>query len=288
MRFGSSQIKGFLSSHQHPSLGLLRLRTSRPSTQPLAHFKSPVSIRSIKTLSELDMDVVISPEDSDKLRVVSRTQYESPSRLSPSSVLPNPMEQFREWFKATSNPSDSGLPSVHEPEAMAVSTCSAEGVPSTRFVLLKQADARGFVFYTNYNSRKSQELRANPFASVAFYWREIHRQVRVVGRVEQVDTRESDEYYASRPIGSRMGAWASPQSTVVQEGELAQRLADVEKRFDVSSGAEVPRPEFWGGWRIVPQEVEFWQGQPNRLHDRVRYTRKEGSESEWNIDRLAP
>ncbi|KAF8607342.1 pyridoxamine 5'-phosphate oxidase [Ceratobasidium sp. AG-I] len=232
------------------------------------------------------MDVVISPEDVSKLRVVSRTQYESPSRLSPFSVLPNPMDEFKQWFKATSPPPGSNLPSVKEPEAMAVSTCSAEGVPSTRFVLLKQADARGFVFYTNYTSRKSQELRANPFASIAFYWRELHRQVRVVGRAEQVDTRESDEYYASRPPGSRMGAWASPQSTVVHEEELAQRLAEVEKRFD---GADkVPRPEFWGGWRVVPQEIEFWQGQPSRLHDRVRYTRKEGSESKWVIDRLAP
>lgn len=254
MRFCPSHLKGFLSSH-YPPLAPLRLSliTTRPSTKPRSLLNTTAFVRSIQNRSERDMDVVISPEDSEKLRVVSRTQYQSPTMLSPSSVLPNPMDQFKEWFKATSNPSDSGLPPVHEPEAMAISTCSADGVPSTRFVLLKQADAHGFVFYTNYNSRKSQELRANPFASIAFYWREIHRQVRVVGRVEQVDSRESDEYYASRPIGSRMGAWASPQSSVVQEGELAQRLADVEKRFDVSTGTEVPRPEFWGGWRIIPQ-----------------------------------
>jgi len=177
---------------------------------------------------------------------------------------------------------------VHEPEAMALSTCSTNGIPSTRIVLLKQADLRGFVFYTNYNSRKSKELHANPFASIAFYWREVHRQVRVVGRVEQVDPQESDEYFASRPIGSRMGAWASPQSTAVQEGEVAERLAVAEKKFDVSNGAEVPRPEFWGGWRVVPQEIEFWQGQPNRLHDRVRYVRNGESDAEWIIERLAP
>ncbi|QRV84900.1 pyridoxamine 5'-phosphate oxidase family protein [Ceratobasidium sp. AG-Ba] len=145
------------------------------------------------------------PSDSTKLRVTSHNQYQSPSRLSPDSVLPDPLDQFREWFKAAAAPAetDPSKSVVREPEAMAVSTCSSDGVPSTRFVLLKQADSKGFVFYTNYTSRKSKELLANPVASIALYWREVHRQVRAVGRVEQVDAQESDEYFASRPLGSR-------------------------------------------------------------------------------------
>lgn len=236
------------------------------------------------------MNLDVPADDPGKLRVTSRAQYESPSRLSPLSVLPNPLDQFKEWFKAASapHPDQPGKPIVQDPEAMAISTCSPQGVPSTRFVLLKQADSRGFVFFTNYDSRKSKEIHANPYASIAFYWREVHRQIRVVGKIEKVESSESDEYFASRPVGSRLGAWSSPQSSVVQEDEVANRLADTEKRFDVSAGAEVPRPEFWGGWRIVPQEVEFWQGQPNRLHDRVRYLRKPESDNEWIIERLAP
>ncbi|CAE6456795.1 unnamed protein product [Rhizoctonia solani] len=236
------------------------------------------------------MNLDIPADDSGKLKVTSHAQYKSPSRLSPSSVLPNPIDQFKEWFKAVSSPhpDEPQKTVVQEPEAMAISTCSAEGIPSTRFVLLKQADPRGFVFYTNYESRKSRELLANPYASIAFYWREVHRQVRVVGKIEKLDQSESDEYYASRPIGSRLGAWASPQSSVVEEGEMDKRLAEVEERFKGLDGTEVPRPDFWGGWRIVPREIEFWQGQPSRLHDRVRYLRKPGETNEWAIERIAP
>ncbi|CAE6536954.1 unnamed protein product [Rhizoctonia solani] len=236
------------------------------------------------------MNLDIPADDSGTLRVTSHAQYKSPSRLSPSSVLPNPIDQFKEWFKAASSPHPDQPQKtvVQEPEAMALSTCSPEGIPSTRFVLLKQADPQGFVFYTNYESRKSGELHANPYASIAFYWREIHRQVRVVGKVEMVDSSESDEYFASRPVGSRMGAWSSPQSGVVQEGELDKRLAETEKRFEGLGSAKVPRPDFWGGWRIVPHEIEFWQGQPNRLHDRVRYLRRSGEDKGWVIERIAP
>ncbi|CAE6488216.1 unnamed protein product [Rhizoctonia solani] len=236
------------------------------------------------------MNLDIPADEPEKLRVTSHAQYKSPSRLSPSLVLPNPMDQFKEWFKAASSP----LPDhpqktvVNEPEAMAISTCSAEGIPSTRFVLLKQADPRGFVFYTNYESRKSRELHVNQYASIAFYWREVHRQVRVVGKIEKVDPSESDEYFASRPVGSRVGAWASPQSRVVQEGELDKLLAETAKRFEGLDGVQVPRPDFWGGWRIIPHEIEFWQGQPNRLHDRVRYLRKPEEGAEWVIERIAP
>jgi len=158
-----------------------------------------------------------------------------------------------------------------------------------RVVLLKQVDERGFVFFTNYESRKSRELLESGHAALAFYWRELHRQVRVVGRIERVAEEESDAYYVTRPVGSRVGAWASPQSSVVGEGDVQQRVHDVEHRFGLDAGKDdVPRPPFWGGWRVVPLEVEFWMGKPSRLHDRVRYLRKDESVTEWNIERLAP
>ena len=141
---------------------------------------------------------------------------------------------------------------------MSLSTCTRDGIPSSRVVLLKQVDARGFVFFTNYTSRKSRELTENPRAALAFYWREVSRQVRVVGTVERVARAESDAYFKSRPLGSRIGAWASKQSGVVKEGEVAERVQEIKKRFDVPDGAneaDVPPPEFWGGWRVIPQYV---------------------------------
>lgn len=183
-----------------------------------------------------------------KVSITSHNQYHSP-RLLRSDLDPDPLQQFKGWFKdALSPPADSGIPPVREPEAMAISSVSADGVPSTRMVLLKTVDDRGFLFFTNYESRKSREL-AGGYASLAMYWKEVSRQVRVVGRVEKVDRSESEDYFNTRPRGSQLGAWASPQSRAVRDGELEERVKDVEKRFE---GGQVECPEHWGGWRIVP------------------------------------
>jgi len=238
-----------------------------------------------------------TPESS-VLKVTSHNQYATGEHLTPSTVHASPLEQFRAWFK---HAHENG---VREPEAMNLATATAAGVPSSRVVLLKQVDDRGFVFFTNYTSRKSSELEQNPNAAISIYWKEISRQVRVVGRVEKVETQESDAYYASRPRGSRVGAWASPQSQPVQEGELDRHVSEVEARHEGQE--DIPRPLFWGGWRIVPRsvinswshrhasltsslcsEVEFWLGKPSRLHDRVQYLR-EDEQAAWAVQRIAP
>ncbi|KAJ7134768.1 pyridoxamine 5'-phosphate oxidase [Mycena epipterygia] len=233
------------------------------------------------------MDAVIAPSE---IHVLAHNQYHTPDALSPATVDPDPLAQFRAWF---ADAVEGGA--VHEPEAMSLSTATPEGIPSARVVLFKQLDPRGFVFFTNYTSRKSRELLANPHAALVFYWREIHRSVRVLGRVEQIAAAESAEYFRSRPLGSRLGAWASHQSTVVAEGEVHARLDHLKERFGVADDdakdADVPPPDFWGGWRVVPTEVEFWSGKPSRLHDRVRYLRQENGpddKPEWKIERLAP
>ncbi|KAL6303467.1 pyridoxamine 5'-phosphate oxidase [Sparassis latifolia] len=231
------------------------------------------------------MSSLISQPTEDKLQVTQHEQYVSPESLTPSTIAPSPLDQFRTWFTQVQ-----GV--VCEPEAMTLSTASASGIPSSRIVLFKQLDHRGFVFYTNYTSRKSRELLENPHASIVFYWREVHKQVRIVGRVEKVSLEESAEYYRSRPVGSQLGAWASRQSTVVGEGDLQARLEKIKELFCAEDGqADVPLPDFWGGWRVIPDEVEFWLGKPCRLHDRIRYLRVEGSSDDapqWRIDRLSP
>ena len=191
----------------------------------------------------------------------------------------DPIEQFDRWLKELSHHGVSELDTI----SMTLATADENGQPSARIVLLKSYDHRGFVFYTNYHSRKGRELDQNSRVSLLFYWPAVARQVRIEGKVEKVSQEESDQYFASRPLGSRIGAWASEQSRPVENREL------LEKRFEEFSekfGDNVPRPPHWGGYRVKPATIEFWQGRDNRLHDRLRYSRQD--DGSWLIERLAP
>ncbi|GAA5989969.1 hypothetical protein JCM10908_002401 [Rhodotorula pacifica] len=266
-----------------------------------------------------------NPQPKGTLAAVSNHQtYLSQGIPSSSSLSPNPLIQFSTWFThAQCQPT-----LVPEPEAMSISTVQMpQGIPSTRVVLLKQVDQTGLVFYTNYASRKGRELFPHgdyesetpqgAYVSCAFYWRALHLSVRFVGRAQKVDAATTKEYFDSRPVGSRIGAWASEQSKVLESGERAElerRVNEFEKRFGVPIGTatgsavsvgpnpggeegkhlsqevDIPVPPFWGGVRIVPFEVEFWAGRESRLHDRYRYTRPEGAQEEegWKVERLSP
>lgn len=199
------------------------------------------------------------------------------SGLDEKDAAADPLEQFALWFDETIA---SGL---LVPNALILATADAQGNPSARTVLLKGYDRNGFVFYTNYASRKGRELAIHPHACLLFSWQELQRQVHIEGPVEKVSAAESDEYFASRPLGSRVGAWASQQSEpVAGRAELEARFAEAQHRY----GDSVPRPPHWGGYRVVPHTIEFWQGRQNRLHDRLRYRREDGAH--WTMDRLAP
>jgi len=205
-----------------------------------------------------------------------RQSYEQ-AALDEAHVAPAPIDQFHLWFD------EAVKAKAYEPNAMTLATVGAGGRPSTRVLLLKGADERGLVWFTNYESRKGQELAQVPFAAMQFFWSELERVVRIEGRVERVSDAESDAYYASRPLGSRIGAWVSPQSR-----QLASR-AELEQAWAVKQaelGDHPPRPPQWGGYRLVPDHWEFWQGRPSRLHDRVVYDL--GADGQWQLGRLAP
>ena len=196
--------------------------------------------------------------------------------LRRSDLRDEPVEQFGSWF-------DEALAAeLHEPTAMTLATATPDGAPSARTVLLKGFDERGFVFYTNYDGRKAKELEANPRCALLFYWGELQRQVRIEGNARRVPEAESDAYFDGRPRGSRLGAWASEQSREVEGRDvLERRLEEMDERY----GDEIPRPPFWGGYRVEPYLFEFWQGRENRLHDRLAYRREDGG---WAVVRLQP
>jgi pyridoxamine 5'-phosphate oxidase len=196
--------------------------------------------------------------------------------LDIADVDPNPFRQFDAWFRQAI---DAQLP---EPNTMTLATVDERGRPSARIVLIKGVDERGFVFFTNYESRKGRELAQNPHASLLFYWIELERQVRIEGTVVKTSDAESDAYFASRPVGSRIGAWASEQSKVIESRALLEAR---EREFSAQYGKNPPRPPHWGGYRLIPEAIEFWQGRPSRLHDRMLYTRVG---TDWTISRLSP
>ena len=196
--------------------------------------------------------------------------------LAEADAHPDPLLQFERWFK------DALAADLPLANAMTLATVSPEGAPDARVVLLKGVESGGFTFYTNYHSRKGRQLEAKPVACLVFLWAQLERQVRIEGRVEKVPDKESDSYFLSRPAGARLSARASAQSSVVGGREILEAAAKAEKE---KHGENPPRPAHWGGYRVVPARIEFWQGRANRLHDRLRYTR---GQSAWTIERLAP
>ena len=215
---------------------------------------------------------MVRPEDLARVR----KEY-SRHALDETGVDLNPLVQFHRWYK------EANEAELSEPNAMVLATASLEGRPSARIVLLKGADERGFMFYTNYEGRKSIELTANPQAALLFFWGQLERQVRIEGTVERTTKQESEEYFKTRPLESRLSAWASKQSSVVPSRDfLEQKLLDLRLRY---TSQEIPLPPFWGGFRLQPEVFEFWQGRENRLHDRIRYSLHGGV---WEIERLSP
>jgi len=203
------------------------------------------------------------------------------SRLELHEVDPDPYTQTTRWLEDAI-----AHPELIEPNAMTLATVDADGRPSARIVLLRAFDKRGCVFYSNYESRKARDLAVNPMAALLFYWDRLERELRIEGRVERLDPDESDTYFATRPRGHRLGAWASPQSREIADRlSIEQDLARYEREYD---RREVPRPPHWGGYRLMPTSFEFWQGRPNRLHDRICYERNECDRSQWRLFRRAP
>ena len=208
----------------------------------------------------------------------ARKEYEQ-GALEEATIAADPIEQFSLWYDAAV------AAKVPEPEAMTLSTATPQGRPSERIVLLRGFDARGFCFFTNYESHKGRELAANPFAALTFHWAELERQIRIEGRVERTSPDESDAYFASRPSTSRIGAWSSPQSQTIPSRETLEELF-AKFRSDHPDDSAIPRPEHWGGFRLTPDRIEFWQGRPSRLHDRLYFQRE--AAGPWQLQRLAP
>jgi pyridoxamine 5'-phosphate oxidase len=198
--------------------------------------------------------------------------------LFEDQVDENPLKQFETWWQQAIQSQ------IEEPNAMTLATSTIDGKPSARTVLLKGIKENGFEFFTNYLSRKGKEIEENPFASLLFFWKELERQVRIEGKIEKISDLESDEYFFQRPVESRIGAWSSPQSKVIKSREFLEQ--NVEKYNSLFRDQNIPRPDFWGGYIVIPERIEFWQGRPGRLHDRLLYVLSE--KNVWKIERLAP
>lgn len=206
-----------------------------------------------------------------------RKDYRLQSLLE-KDVDANPIKQFETWWQAVLESK------IEEANAMTLATCNASGKPSARIVLLKGIKENGFVFFTNYLSRKGKEIESTPFVSLLFFWKELERQVRIEGDIKKINERESDEYFSKRPLESRIGAWSSPQSEVIKSRDVLEKnVSDYTNRFESQN---IPRPPYWGGYIVNPTLIEFWQGRPGRLHDRLQYTISD--KTTWKIERLAP
>jgi pyridoxamine 5'-phosphate oxidase len=198
--------------------------------------------------------------------------------LTEEDTADNPFDQFTKWWQEASNSE------IDEVNAMTLATATKEGIPTARVVLLKGYNETGFIFFTNYNSRKGRDLAENPHASLNFFWKELERQVRIDGLIEKIAPEESDVYFASRPAGSRLGAWSSPQSSVIENRKIIEdNFLKYEEKFGTGT---IPRPGYWGGYLVKPVNVEFWQGRSSRLHDRIQYTLQ--NNNQWKRERLAP